>query len=289
MPLLKHGFLGTEGERIQQQILKKYAELFGHLRDFNDICHEYLSGLRIDRQAEIEVFTIAYFIRGLKTFQSLILLLERGMLDDVRVLGRTLLHTHFRLAALANDPTVLKRIRTSSLLEQKRRLESYKSGKRKVPANATKVDLDQLIAQAESQLQKLGGSGINEKELAKIGGRLRDYDEAYAILSDAVHTSISDVLPSMKFGHKGNFLGYIYGQTIGTLRCMRVICSRFNRRVWLTLAKSLSDNCQQALRSSRSAQCGLPRTCRAFSIRNRLPRIADYNRRSHGSNHPRLT
>ena len=96
-------------------------------------------------------------------------------------------------------------------MEQKKRLESYKSGKRKVPANAIKVDLDELIAQAESQLQKLGGSGINEKELAKIGGRLRDYDEAYAILSDAVHTSLSDVLPSMKFGHKGNFLGYIYG------------------------------------------------------------------------------
>ena len=211
MPLLKHGFLGTEGEQIQQQILRKYAELFGHLRDFNDICHEYLSGLRIDREAETEVFTIAYFIRGLKTFQSLILLLERGMLDDVRVLGRTLLHTHFRLAALANDPTVLKRIRTSALSEQKKRLESYKSGKRKVPANANKVDLDQLIAQAQSQLQKMGGSGINEKELAKIGGRLRDYDEAYAILSDAVHTSLSDVLPSMKFGHKGNFLGYIYG------------------------------------------------------------------------------
>lgn len=211
MPLLKHGFLGTEGERIQQQILKKYSELFGHLRDFNDICHEYLSGLRIDREAETEVFTIAYFIRGLKTFQSLILLLERGMLDDVRVLGRTLLHTHFRLAALANDPAVLKRIRASALLEQKKRLESYKSGKRKVPANANKVDLDQLIAQAQSQLQKMGGSGINEKELAKIGGRLRDYDEAYAILSDAVHTSLSDVLPSMKFGHKGNFLGYIYG------------------------------------------------------------------------------
>jgi uncharacterized protein DUF5677 len=213
MPLLKHGFLGTEGERIRQQILKKYAEQFGHLRDFNDICHEYLSGLRIDREAEIEVFTIAYFIRGLKTFQSLILLLEGGMLDDVRVLGRTLLHTHFRLAALANDPSVLRRIRASSLLEQKKRLESYKSGKRKIPANAIKVDLDPLIAQAEGQLKKLGVSGISEKELASIGGRLRDYGEAYAILSDAVHTSLSDVLSSMKFGHKGNFLGYIYGPT----------------------------------------------------------------------------
>ena len=64
---------------------------------------------------------------------------------------------------------VLKRIRASALLDKKKRLESYKSGKRKVPANAINVDLDQLIAQAESQLQKMGRSGINEKELAKIG------------------------------------------------------------------------------------------------------------------------
>ena len=92
------------------------------------------------------------------------------MLDDVRVLSSVQLHTHFRLAALANDPTVLKRIRPCSLGQEKNK-ESYKSGKRKVPANAINVDLDQLIAQAESQLQKMGRS--DQREGAKIGGRLQ--------------------------------------------------------------------------------------------------------------------
>jgi len=211
MPLLKHGFLGAEGGKARQQILKKYAEFFARLRELNDICHEYLRNLKLNREDEFEVFTVAYFIRGLITFQSLIVLLERGCLDDVRVLCRTLVHTYFRLAAIAADPSALNRIRATALSEQKERLESFKSGKRKMPPNVAGVDLDTLIAQADAALDKIGRSQTNEWELARDGGCLKDYDFAYAVLSDAVHTSLSDLRSFLKFGHKGNFLGYIYG------------------------------------------------------------------------------
>jgi Family of unknown function (DUF5677) len=211
MPLLEHGFLGAEGNKTRQQILQKYAEFFKLLKDFNDICHEYLRGLNLDLGAELEVFTVAYFIRGLVTFQSLVLLLERGCLDDVRVLCRTLLHTYFRLAAIAADPSALNRIRATAISEQKRRLESFKSGERKRPPNVANVAFDALIAEADAALDKIGRSETNEWELARDGGCLKDYDFAYAVLSDAVHTSISDVRSFLKFGHKGNFLGYIYG------------------------------------------------------------------------------
>jgi hypothetical protein len=76
MPLLEHGFLGAEGEKTRQQILEKYAEFFARLKELNDICHEYLRNLKLNREDEFEVFTIAYFIRGLITFQSLVVLLE---------------------------------------------------------------------------------------------------------------------------------------------------------------------------------------------------------------------
>jgi hypothetical protein len=89
MPLLEHGFLGAEGDKTREQILKKYAEFFARLKELNDICHEYLRNLKLNHEHEFEVFTVAYFIRGLITFQSLIVLLERGCLDDVRVLWST--------------------------------------------------------------------------------------------------------------------------------------------------------------------------------------------------------
>jgi hypothetical protein len=211
MALLEHGFLGAEGDKTRQGILKKYADFFGLLKELNDVCHEYLRKLKLNRGDELEVFTVAYFIRGLITFQSLVVLLERGCLDDVRALCRTLLHAYFRLAALAADPTVLNRIRATSISEQKKRLESFKSGKLKIPPGSGNIDFDAKIAEAEAQFQKLGGSKVNEKELATIGGRLGDYNTGYAVMSDAVHTSLSDLLSSLKFGHKGNFLGYIYG------------------------------------------------------------------------------
>jgi hypothetical protein len=211
MPLPEHGFLGAEGDKTRQQILQKYADFFARLKELNDVCHEYLRNLNLNLGDELEVFTVAYFIRGLITFQSLVVLLERGCLDDVRALCRTLVHTYFRLAAIAVDPIALNRVRATSLSEQKRRLESFKSGQRKAPPNVVGIDFDALIAEADAQLDKIRRSEINEWELAKIGGCLRDYETGYALLSDAVHTSVSDVRSFLKFGHKGNFLGYIYG------------------------------------------------------------------------------
>jgi uncharacterized protein DUF5677 len=211
MPLLEHGFLGAEGDKRRQEILDKYPDFFARLKELNDVCHEYLRNLNLNREDEFEVFTVAYFIRGLITFQSLVVLLERGSLDDVRALCRTLVHTYFRLAAIAADPTALNRIRATALSEQKERLESFKSGKRKMPPNVAGVDLDALIVQADAALDKIGRSQTNEWELARDGNCLKDYESAYALLSDAVHTSLSDVRSLLKFGHKGNFLGYIYG------------------------------------------------------------------------------
>ena len=90
------------------------------LRELNDVSHEYLRGLRLDLQNEFHIFTVTYFIRGLSTFQSLIILLEHGCIDDARALCRTLLHTHFRLAAIAAKPSVLNRIRATASAKLRR-------------------------------------------------------------------------------------------------------------------------------------------------------------------------
>lgn len=188
MPLLTHGFLGADAGQARKQILRKYSQLFAVLRELNDVSHEYLRGLRLDLQNEFHIFTVTYFIRGLSTFQSLIILLEHGCIDDARALCRTLLHTHFRLAAIAAKPSVLNRIRATGISEAKKRLESYKIGQRKIPPGSRSVDLDAQIKAAEVQLKKLGRSEITEKQLAEIGGC--DYDIQYAVLSDASHGSL---------------------------------------------------------------------------------------------------
>jgi uncharacterized protein DUF5677 len=114
-------------------------------------------------------------------------------LKTFRALCRTLLQACFRLAAIATDPTVVNRIAASALDLDRKRLGLFKSGVLKMPPGAINVDLDAKIAEIDSEIQKLGGSMVTDKELATIGGRLGDYNSAYLILSDAAHTSPTDL------------------------------------------------------------------------------------------------
>jgi len=151
MPLFEHGFLGTEAEQTRREISEKYSEMFALLKDLNDVCHEYLGQAKFNIHEPIEVLAVAYFIRGLMSFQSLVLLLQCGCMEDVCALCRTLVQAYYRLAAIAANPTVINRIFASAVNDQKRRLEFYKSGRLKLPANVSNVDLVQCCSDSYSR------------------------------------------------------------------------------------------------------------------------------------------
>jgi Family of unknown function (DUF5677) len=211
MPLFEHGFLGAEADQVRQQILHKYADLFASLKELNDVCHEYLRTAKYHHGEGVDVSAVSYFMRGLMTFQSLIILSERGCIEDVRALCRTLLQACFRLAAIATDPTVVNRIVASALDLDRKRLKHFRSGVLKMPPGASNVDLDAKIAEIDAAIEKLGGSMANDQELATIGGRLRDYYTGYFVLSDAAHTSPTDLRSFLKHDQNRTLLGFNYG------------------------------------------------------------------------------
>jgi hypothetical protein len=211
MPLFEHGFLGEDADQIRQQILQKYAELFASLKELNDISHEYLRTAKYRHGQDPDVSAVSYFMRGLMTFQSLIILLERGCIEDVRALCRTLLQACFRLAAIGSDPTVINRIAASARDLDRKRLKFFKSGKVKMPPGEGNVDFDAKIAELDAEIQRLGGSMINDLELATIGGRLSDYYTAYSIQSDAAHTSPTDLRSFLTYDRNRTLLGFNYG------------------------------------------------------------------------------
>ena len=209
--MFEHEFLGTEADQIRQQILQKYTELFASLNQLNDICHEYLRTAKYYHGEGVDVSAVTYFMRGLMTFQSLIILLQCGCIEDVRAVCRTLLQACFRLAAIAIDPKVVNRIVASALDLDRHRLRHFKSGVLKMPPGASDVDLDAKIAELDAKIKTLDGSMVTDKELATIGGRLRDYYTGYFVLSDAAHASPTDLRSFLKYDQNGNLLGYNYG------------------------------------------------------------------------------
>jgi hydroxymethylpyrimidine pyrophosphatase-like HAD family hydrolase len=96
MPLHDNGYLGRHNQEWSKAHQEKHKEVFGHLREVNRLCHEYLREHAVNPKNGPQVFATTYFSRGLTCFQSIVALAERGLIDDVRALCRTLLQVNFR-------------------------------------------------------------------------------------------------------------------------------------------------------------------------------------------------
>jgi hypothetical protein len=80
-----------------------------------------------------------------------------------------------------------------------------------MPPGEGNVDFDAKIAEIDAEIQRRGGSLINDLELAKIGGRLGDYYTAYSLQSDAAHASPTDLKLFLKYDQNWTLLGFNYG------------------------------------------------------------------------------
>jgi hypothetical protein len=80
-----------------------------------------------------------------------------------------------------------------------------------MPPGEGNVDFDPKIAEIDAEIQRRGGSLINDLELAKIGGRLGDYYTAYSLQSDAAHASPTDLKLFLKYDQNWTLLGFNYG------------------------------------------------------------------------------
>jgi hypothetical protein len=211
MPLHETGFLGAHNQQWSKVHQEKHKEIFGHLREVNQLCHEYLRDLTINNKNGREVFATAYFARGLTCFQSIVALGERGFTDDIRAICRALVQIFFRLAALSKDPRVINRLVASAESRRRQRASLFQAGDVKLPPNVAAVDWNAKIAELDAALDKIGRSEANDKELATIGDCLEEYYTAYALMSDAAHASVADLEASVEFDKDFNVVGFKYG------------------------------------------------------------------------------
>lgn len=211
MPIQSRGFLGEEAENKKHDIRAAYRGVFARLDELNDICHEYLRAIRTAPRTEPNVWTGTLYIRGLLCFQSIVILSERGLIEDATALCRTLLQVHFKTAAVAQDRSVISRLKATAESLRKRRAQGFQSGRLSVPSNVADVDWATKIAEIDEILGQIGRSEANDKELFLLGRcDPRDYN-AYQLFSDVAHVSVTELQKLMKLDSHGNFAGLKYG------------------------------------------------------------------------------
>ena len=102
------GFLSEECEEGRKNFLTKYYDVFDFAKEINKFSMELLRNQKIDWDNPHKLFIQTLQIRIIEHFQGVILMLERGMIPQIKVQIRAMLESLFILVALQKKPELVE-------------------------------------------------------------------------------------------------------------------------------------------------------------------------------------
>ena len=116
-------------------------------------------------------------------------LLYNGFNDEAFAAVRTMLEIEFQLSAIRNKPEIMERLVRDNEIFRKRRMRNLLKHKVRLPDNFQESDVQAEIERLEAEQLISGKEALQKKEVAEIGGCLKDYETLYSYLSDVDHVS----------------------------------------------------------------------------------------------------
>ena len=188
------GFLSSEIDDRVTWFRSTYPEWFNLVSSVNRFAWQLQYSLSVKTDDAQSLVCGTLYVRALSNYQGAVLLIQRGMSSQARILLRCLLESVFSLVAvskhkeLANDFIKADEIQRMKMLNKVERWRG--ENLRQVAADAqtkqTKEDLKRVI-------EEIGAKNIHVEEMAKKAELLDWYLTAYAVFSGAVHSSVRDL------------------------------------------------------------------------------------------------
>jgi hypothetical protein len=98
------GFLSNEAEDGRNLVINSYREAFVLSKDLNRQAMSLFREYNLCMNNEIKIAIAALMTRIVETYQGVILMLERGMTSQARMLVRSQLEALFQMAAMVKNP-----------------------------------------------------------------------------------------------------------------------------------------------------------------------------------------
>jgi hypothetical protein len=209
--LASGGFLDPEIQRWIQESRRRYPTWFGIAVDVNRFALKVMLGLDVHNRAIGELLLATLYLRILHTFEGTILMAERGMLTQGRMLARSMLEAVFPLVAIAKDPaTAGEYVEDHKLQKLKffRKAQQLGSG---MLEELEDPETKKLAEELKDEVDSLGLKGLRTEDLAKKAGLHNWYLTAYAVLSGTVHSRVGDLEEYLVLGENEQIKEFDWG------------------------------------------------------------------------------
>ncbi len=199
---VKHGFLGKEYFEQQLIIFLKYKPLFDLSKKLNDYSHDIFNGFegKVHNNNVKEIIASTLFARSMTSFQTIIILLKKGLNKEANCILRTFFETFFWISAIGNNEDFFAKY---ILYGERQRIKSAKVLLEHHPdwhdiiggTEELRSRIDSYIKEFEKIKNDFGISNNKIDELnspskiAELAGVSKNYKVLYSILSSDIHSN----------------------------------------------------------------------------------------------------
>jgi hypothetical protein len=184
-----HGFLAEHIQWGINAITAENSEWFSLLRDANHTLQKMvIAGSETHYGKTLDPVVLATFsgFRSLGNLQAAVMMLERGMIAEARIMVRCLFENSFCMAALAEAPTAfISMLKIDNRAARRGQAATLKEGK---------YNLSEAVQAAVDAMASGKGSGhLNWKEIANLTSISRSYLHYKYLSDDSSHYSASSL------------------------------------------------------------------------------------------------
>jgi hypothetical protein len=209
--LSNNGFLDLEISGTVQRVRAAHAEIFAFCERLNELAHRSLFSAKVDRHNIRELVLSTLIHKAMTAYQAVVIVAERGLPSEARVLLRTLLEVTFRAGAIAKNPDAARQFVNEDVIRRSKLIRKFKSLSPHLQASADSAELDRVL---QTLVARIAAERIVERPTlwyAQQAGMEDFYRSAYTLLSEAVHVSIGQLESSLTLDAEGRLLGLTYG------------------------------------------------------------------------------
>jgi hypothetical protein len=203
LPFDIYGFLGKQVENISQDTYEKHKELYDLIFEINKFAQKIKYEFVIHNQNIQELTIGSLYIKIIQSFESVIILSQRGLETDSKAILRVMLEAVFYLKSIYLDPDFVYDYIMGDEIERYRIL--FKVSKDN--ENIFSEELKEYVKKENPRKLKQKKEKDNSLEIYNVAKKAKMYDFyqlVYGTLSSDIHTPIRSLEKYYGIDENGN-------------------------------------------------------------------------------------
>lgn len=185
------GFLSIEAEEGKKYIIEQYKDVFDLAKDLNRFSMTFLRQQRMEEEINHKFVINVLLLRLTENFQGAILMLERGMLPEAKVIARAMLESIFILVALQKKPNLLNCYFDQYHDGYKKALKAALQFKNKhLRAEVKRHNFEKLYVEKKKELTGKQLNILAPKNWAEKAEMEDFYNLYYVTYSNSIHSNL---------------------------------------------------------------------------------------------------